>query len=75
MIKKVYFDARYCEEARLATQRLIDIVEFSSEQKEFISTNKIDEADLLIYYACGHLQHTETASIKDIKAIIGSLKA
>ncbi len=74
-MKAVYIDTNeYCDEARLDTQKLINLVKkISSEQNDFILTNKINRADLLIYYACGHLLHNEVESIKEIKRML-SLK-
>ena len=73
-MKQVYIDTTvYCEEARLDTQKLKNIIKISSKQNDFTFTNKIDQADLLIYYACGHLRQNEVESIKDIKRML-SLK-
>lgn len=70
-MKKVYVDSTdYCEEAKLDTQQLRNLVKLSSEQNIFVSTNNICQADLIIYRACGHLQAQQDESISDIKELL-----
>lgn len=74
-MKKVYVDSMgYCEEARLDTQRLINLVKLSSQQNNFVYTNDICQADVIIYNACGHLRSKQDESIRDIKNLLGLKK-
>ncbi len=69
-MKKVYIEtvAEYCDEARLETQRLTNLLQ-SREGFELDLTNKIEDADLIIFYTCGHLSGRERDSINAIKKI------
>jgi tRNA A37 methylthiotransferase MiaB len=69
MLKNIYVDVTpYCEEAKLNTQRLINII--SLNDTEFGITNDIEQADLVLYYACGHLKSLEDRSIRDLNEIL-----
>ena len=69
-VKKLYVDSRdYCEEAALETQRLINLIKSSNNKNDFIYTTNVRQADLIIYYACGHLQSKQNESIEDIKKL------
>jgi tRNA A37 methylthiotransferase MiaB len=70
-VKRVYVDSLdYCEEARLDTQRLISLFKVSSQQSNLEETKDPHQADFLIYNACGHLQRTQDASIREIKELL-----
>ena len=71
MTKKVFIDSTdYCEEARLDTQQLKNLVKSFGPQNNFIYTNNIRQADLITYRACGHLQSKQDESIRDIKKLL-----
>ena len=75
-MKKAYIVSNnYCEEAKLETQRLINIICKASAPSEYVYTNKIEDADLIVFYSCGHLQTTEADSINTIKRILSQKKA
>lgn len=75
-MKKVYVVSNnFCGEARLETQRLIDIISRASAPRAYMCVNKIDDADLIIFYTCGHLQTQETDSINTIRKILKQKKA
>jgi len=69
-MKKVYIEtiAQYCDEARIETQRLTNLVE-SRKSSGLELTNEIGDADLLIFYTCGHLSNREEDSVNAIKKI------
>ena len=71
VLKKVFVDSlAYCEEASLDTQRLISLIKASSKKNNYVLTKSFDEADLLIYNACGHLQTKQDDSIREIKELL-----
>jgi threonylcarbamoyladenosine tRNA methylthiotransferase MtaB len=75
-MKKAFFlSNNYCEEAKLETQRLINIISKAGAQPSYLYTNKIDDADLIIFYSCGHLQANEAESINTIRRILSQKKA
>jgi len=70
-MKTVYVDSmQYCEEARLDTQRLINLFKESSQQNSYLYTKNVHQADFLLYNACGHLQSKQDESIRDIKKLL-----
>jgi threonylcarbamoyladenosine tRNA methylthiotransferase MtaB len=75
-MKKAYVVSNnYCVEAKLETQRLINIISKAKAPQSYLYTNKIDDADLIIFYACGHLQTTEDESLNTIRRILSRKKA
>ena len=75
-MKKVHVVSNnYCNEAKLETQRLINIIRNASAPPAYTYTNKIDDADLIIFYTCGHLQTTEADSMNTIRRILSQKKA
>lgn len=65
-MQKVYVDTnQYCEEASLDTQRLINLVARSG----FSLTRNVREADVIIFYACGHLRRHEIDSTRILEKI------
>jgi MiaB/RimO family radical SAM methylthiotransferase len=74
-MKKVYvFSNNYCEEAQLEAQRLINIIRKTSTTSSYLYTNNIADADLIIYYSCGHVQSIEVDSINTIRRILNQKK-
>jgi tRNA A37 methylthiotransferase MiaB len=72
----VYFDLTdYCEEAKLDTQQLVNLIKLSNEQSNFRYTNSVQDADLIIYRACGHLESQQNESIRDIKKLLSIKKS
>jgi len=70
--KSVYIDTNeYCEEARLDTQKLINFALKSG----LTYTREVRQADLVVFYACGHLKRHEIDSIRILKKIISLKKA
>ena len=70
-MKQVYVDSTdWCEEAKIDTQKLINLIEVSNNQSKFSYTDNLCEADLIIYRACGHLQILEDKSIRDITELL-----
>jgi MiaB/RimO family radical SAM methylthiotransferase len=75
-MKKAYVVSNdYCIEAKLETQRLINIIKKANAPPAYIYTNKIDDADLIIFYSCGHLQANEADSMNTIRRILSQKKA
>jgi tRNA A37 methylthiotransferase MiaB len=75
-MKKAYvLSNNYCNEAMLETQRLINIISKAGAQPSYSHTNKIDDADLIIFYTCGHLQANEAESINTVRRILSQKKA
>lgn len=71
----MYFDLTdYCEEAKLDTQQLINLIKAPDEQNNFRHTNSLQEADLIIYRACGHLESQQNVSMRDIKKLLSVKK-
>ena len=62
---KVYFMSNACEEGRLNTARL----KIYSKQAGFNCTNKLEQADLVMFYPCGHLNHNDSEAADIIKKI------
>jgi threonylcarbamoyladenosine tRNA methylthiotransferase MtaB len=75
MKKACVFSNNYCNEAMLETQRLINIISKAGAQPSYLYTNKIDDADLIIFYTCGHLQANEAESISTIRRILSKKRA
>ncbi|MCJ7635385.1 hypothetical protein MUP77_23725, partial [Candidatus Bathyarchaeota archaeon] len=71
--KLVYVDtsAGYaCEEARLDTQKLINLIRQAHNQEtSLVSTNDPKMADIIILHCCGHLRDREIDSVNTIKKI------
>lgn len=75
-MKKAYVVSNnYCTEAKLETQRLINIISKASAPPAYGYTNKIDDADVIIFYSCGHLQTNEADSMNTIRRILSQKKA
>jgi threonylcarbamoyladenosine tRNA methylthiotransferase MtaB len=75
-MKKAYVVSNnYCNEAKLETQRLINIISKARAPPSYLYTDKIDDADLIIFYTCGHLRSTEADSINTIRRILSQKKA
>lgn len=68
-MKKVFIDTSGCEEARLDTQKLKNLIRGTN----YVCTNDARLADIIVFYACGHLQINEKESIDTIRRLI-SLK-
>ena len=76
MMKKIFIDStNYCEEARLDTQQLKNLVKSFEPQKNFIYTTNIRQADLITYRACGHLLSKQAESIRDIQKLLKDKKS
>lgn len=75
-MKKVYIDTTWnCEEARLETQRLKNLMSTYFHQKTtFEYTNTVHQADVIIFFACGHLQRQEKDSINALTEILHQKK-
>ena len=64
---QVFVDTnRFCEEASLDSQRLVNFLKKIGHNH----TTDIKEADIIIFYACGHLDWQEDDSVRIIKEII-----
>jgi len=64
----MYFDLTdYSKEAKLDTQQIVNLIKLSNKQNNFRYTNSIQDSDLIIYRACGHLESQQNESIRDIK--------
>jgi threonylcarbamoyladenosine tRNA methylthiotransferase MtaB len=75
-MKKVYvISNNYCVEAKLETQRLINIISKARVPPYYSYTNKIEDADLIIFYSCGHLETQEVESLNTISRILNRKKA
>jgi threonylcarbamoyladenosine tRNA methylthiotransferase CDKAL1 len=70
-LKKVFIDTSGCEEARLDTQKLKNLVQGTS----YVCTNDARLADIIVFYACGHLQINENESINAIRRLISLKKS
>ena len=71
--KTVYIDTtEYCKEARVDAQQLINMLHAISNtgKPAFCIVNNIQEADIIIYYSCGHLYQQEVNSLNTIARII-----
>lgn len=68
-MKKVYIDTNGCDEARLDTQKLKNLIYGT----DYTCTNDARLADIIVFYACGHLQGNENESLNTIRRLI-SLK-
>lgn len=67
----MYFDLTdYSKEAKLDTQQIVNLIKLSNKQNNFRYTNSIQDSDLIIYRACGHLESQQNESIRDIKKLI-----
>jgi ribosomal protein S12 methylthiotransferase len=64
-VLKVHFVNNACEDGRLDTQRL----KLLSEDAGFSCTNDVRRADLIFFYACGHLIQLESDAIRIIERI------
>jgi threonylcarbamoyladenosine tRNA methylthiotransferase MtaB len=70
-LKKVFIDSStWCEEARLDSQRLVNLIDFYGKKNGLLNTNKPEEADLIFYYACGHLKELEDESLQALKKLL-----
>jgi threonylcarbamoyladenosine tRNA methylthiotransferase CDKAL1 len=65
-MKKVYIDTNGCDEARLDTQKLKNSVQGT----DYVCTDDVKLADIIVFYACGHLQTQENESIAEIKRLM-----
>jgi MiaB/RimO family radical SAM methylthiotransferase len=65
-MKQVYIDANGCEEARLDAQKLKNLLAGTN----YICTNDARLADIIVFYACGHLQGNENESLSIIRTMI-----
>jgi MiaB/RimO family radical SAM methylthiotransferase len=70
VMKKVYIDTNGCEEARLDAQKLKNFLCGT----DYASTDDARIADIIVFYACGHLQESESESIGIIKRLINLKK-
>jgi threonylcarbamoyladenosine tRNA methylthiotransferase MtaB len=70
-MKKVFIDTSGCEEARLDTQKLKNLVQGTS----YVCTNDARLADIIVFYACGHLQKNEDESIREIRRLTSLKKS
>jgi threonylcarbamoyladenosine tRNA methylthiotransferase MtaB len=62
---KVHFVTNACEEGRLDTQRL----KLFSKNVGFSCTNDVKQADLILFFACGHLFLREAYALRIIEDI------
>jgi tRNA A37 methylthiotransferase MiaB len=70
-LKKVFIDSStWCEEARLDSQRLVNLIDLYGKKNGLSKTNKPEEADLIFYYACGHLKELEDESLQALKKLL-----
>jgi tRNA A37 methylthiotransferase MiaB len=70
-MRRVYIDTNdYCEEASLDTQKLKNFI----RKTDSVIVNKVEQADLIIFYACGHLKRHEIDSVKIMKKILARKK-
>src|SRR5208283_3556562 len=70
-MKKIYVATNGCEEASLASQRLKNMVSGMS----FVLTNDAGIADIIIFYACGHLRARENESLRMISKLMSLKKS
>lgn len=63
---KMYIDTNGCDEARLDVQKLKNLLNGT----DYICTDDARLADIIVFYACGHLREYEDESITVIKRLI-----
>jgi threonylcarbamoyladenosine tRNA methylthiotransferase CDKAL1 len=68
---QVYIDANGCEETRLDAQRLKNLICGS----DYVCTDEVSLADIIVFYACGHLQVNENESVRIIKRLMSLKKS
>jgi MiaB/RimO family radical SAM methylthiotransferase len=70
-VTRVFVDSRnFCDESMLDTQKLINLIKSSNKPNNYACTKNIQQADLIFYNACGHLESKEKESIRDIKELL-----
>ena len=62
---KIHFISNACEEGRLDTQKLKPL----SRDAGFSSTQNVGEADLILFFACGHFTLDEAWAMRIIEMI------
>jgi tRNA A37 methylthiotransferase MiaB len=70
-MQKVYVGVNGCDEAVLEAGRLTRFVSVAGS----VLTDDVRQADLILFYACGHLQSREADSMKMIRKILALKKA
>jgi MiaB/RimO family radical SAM methylthiotransferase len=70
-MKKVFIDTNGCEEAKLDAQKLKNFVCWA----DCTLTNDARLADIIVFYACGHLQGNEKESLSIIRRLISLKKS
>jgi ribosomal protein S12 methylthiotransferase len=65
-MKTMYIDTNGCDEARLETQKLKNLLNGT----DYVCTDDARLADVIVFYACGHLRKYEDESITTIKRLI-----
>jgi tRNA A37 methylthiotransferase MiaB len=74
-LKQAYIGTgNFCEEALLETQCLKNLVASRNYPPEITVTETLEHADLIVFYACGHLRQQEHESMHIIQQILGQKK-